>query len=358
MPDRAIHLVGSVGLDSAETVFRTVGALLGGRVARIPDGETGARSSWIHWNRAVFESSPALEPDPGETAAGGRITTAAEGTRRWGGGPARPSGSRQPPRLRLRTGVDPGDLVFATLGHADHAKESYATFRRLRDEGAIAPGTRFQVSLPTAGAALNAHIVPAQQALAEGPLIRRLFADAADICNAIPHDDLAIQWDVSHEMAVWEEVRPAWFEDARDGIVERIAEHLRQVPPDVPAGLHLCYGSYGGRHWKDPADLGNCVSVFNGVAGRTSRRIDWVHMPVPMGRDDAAYFAPLRELAMTPETMLYLGLIHLGDGVEGARRRMAAAEQVVDRFGIATECGFGRLPPETIPDLLRLHEAV
>ena len=26
-----------------------------------------------------------------------------------------------------------------------------------------------------------------------------------------------------------------------------------------------------------------------------------------------------------------------------------------DRFGIATECGFGRRPAETIPELLRIH---
>jgi hypothetical protein len=27
-------------------------------------------------------------------------------------------------------------------------------------------------------------------------------------------------------------------------------------------------------------------------------------------------------------------------------------------FGIATECGFGRRPPETVPELLALHRAV
>jgi len=27
-------------------------------------------------------------------------------------------------------------------------------------------------------------------------------------------------------------------------------------------------------------------------------------------------------------------------------------------FGVATECGLGRRPPETIPDLLRIHSEV
>ncbi|MPY72352.1 MAG: hypothetical protein GEU92_20035, partial [Alphaproteobacteria bacterium] len=313
---REIHLVGSIGLSSAEEVFRAVSGLIGNRVARIPDGETGARSSWIHWNRVVFEANPALEPDPSEMASGGRITTAVEGTRRWGGGPARAIGSRQPPRLCIKDGVTLADMTFAPLGHVAEAQNSYAIFRRLRDEGVIAPGTRFQVSLPTVGAALNAHIIPAQQALVETPLMRRLFADVADLCATIPHPDLAIQWDVSHEMALWEGVRPAWFDDVQEGISDRLAAHLEQVPTDVPAGLHLCYGSYGDRHWKEPEDLGNCVAVYSKVANKTTRPISWVHMPVPVARDDEAYFTPLSDLVLDPETTLYLGLIHISDGIE------------------------------------------
>ena len=41
-----------------------------------------------------------------------------------------------------------------------------------------------------------------------------------------------------------------------------------------------------------------------------------------------------------------------------AIRRLAAAKQVVTEFGIATECGFGRRPPETVPDLIDLHHEV
>ena len=44
---RDVLLVGSVGLSNAEEVFRTAGSILGERVVRIPDGETGnARSVW------------------------------------------------------------------------------------------------------------------------------------------------------------------------------------------------------------------------------------------------------------------------------------------------------------------------
>jgi hypothetical protein len=82
-----------------------------------------------------------------------------------------------------------------------------------------------------------------------------------------------------------------------------------------------------------------------------------MHMPVPRDRDDDAYFAPLAALTRQPATELYLGLLHLTDGIEGAERRMQTAERVVADFGLATECGFGRRPPDTIQPLLELHRA-
>ncbi len=357
-PKRDIHLVGSIGLTSAAEVFRAVSDMIGDRVCRIPDGETGARSSWIHWNRAVFEDNPALELDPTEKAAGRRITSETEGIRRWGGGPAHAQGAPPPPRLRVRDGVSSDGIVFQPLGHADYAKKSYAVFCHLRDGGVIRAGTQFQVSLPTAAALMNGHIVPAHHAIVEAPLTRRLFADVADICATIPHADLALQWDIPCEMSQWEGVRPAWFADVKAGVIERLVRHVNAVPASVQLGLHFCYGSYGGRHWMEPKDTANCVDVYNRVADRIARPLHWIHLPVPIDRDDEAYFAPLTGLQRRPETALYLGLIHLQDGVEGAQRRIAAAERFVADFGIATECGFGRRPPETIPDLLKLHAAI
>lgn len=351
-------LVGSVGLNSAEEVFRAAAETLPGRLHAIPDGETGPRAVWVIWNRDVFTGNPALEIDPTEQAAGGRITSATEGIRKWGGGSQLEQGRQPPPRLRLRDGVHPATLSFGPLGHAAAALASWRTFERLRDEGVIPAGTKFQVSLPTTAAAMNAHIVPDCHHLVEEPLTRRVLAEAEEICASIPHSDLALQWDVSTEMGQVEEVRFHWFDDALAGATDRLARHCAAVPEDVELGIHLCYGSYGNRHWKEPDDLANCVAVFNALRAKVSRPIGWVHMPVPIERDDEAYYAPLRELDLSGGTKLFLGLIHLRDGVEGTRRRMAVADRFATGYGIATECGFGRRPPETIPELLRIHAEV
>lgn len=355
---RDILLVGSIGLASAHEVFCTVSNLIGDRVKMIPDGETGLRTSWIHWNRAAFENNPALEPDPVEKAAGRRLTSETEGIRRWGGGSAYSQGAPPPPRLRVRDGVQADEIVFQPLGHSEHAKNSYALFRSLRDQGVIKAGTRFQVSLPTASAMMNGHIVPSHHATVETPLTRRLFADVADACSAIAHDDLVVQWDIPCELSQWEGVRPAWFADVKQGIIERLVRHCEAVSATVQLGMHFCYGSYGGRHWMEPRDLAVCVEVHNRLAEKIARPLSYIHLPVPIDRDDASYFAPLAGLKRRPETALYLGLIHLQDGLEGSRRRIAAAEEFVTDFGLATECGFGRLPPDTIPELLKLHAAI
>ena len=68
-------------------------------------------------------------------------------------------------------------------------------------------------------------------------------------------------------------------------------------------------------------------------------------------------FEPLKRLKLRPETELCLGLVHFTDGLEGTRRRIAAARKYAEDFSIATECGFGRRKVETIPELLRIHAA-
>src|SRR5262249_27184147 len=94
----------------------------------------------------------------------------------------------------------------------------------------------------------------------------------------------------------------------------------------------------------EPRDLTACVTISNAVAARLGRRIDYVHMPVPRERSDDDYFKPLAQLDRKRIGEAYLGLVHYTDGVEGARRRISAAEKYLPEFGIAAECGFGRRP--------------
>jgi hypothetical protein len=337
---RDIHLVGSVPLASAEEVFATVSAALGPRLKRIPDGETGARADWISWLEPVFGESPDFELSD-------EVFRLHAGT---------------PPRRRycLRPGRDAGDVRFDTLFYADFARESFAVFETMRDAGRIAAGTRFQVDLVPAHSVLWLYVAQSLQEAIDPVYNDAVGREIDKIAAAIPPRDLAIQFDVAS--AVFARLQRGDFhpygatrEEALGRFVAILARLGERVPREAELLFHFCYGDAKHRHVVEPTDMGDMVEVANRLTAAITRPIQLIHMPVPRDRADGAYFAPLRDLALRPETGLSLGLVHLTDGIAGTKRRLATARQYVRDFSLATECGFGRRPPETIPELLRIH---
>ncbi|CAM5295887.1 hypothetical protein [Leifsonia shinshuensis] len=340
---RGAHLVGSVNLPDAATVFRTVSEHLGDRLRRVPDGEVGERFYWIQFQTKRFDTMAGLSRIPVEPYYLREV---------FDGRP-----------FRLDDGVAASDLVFPDLGYAKAALASYGEFARQRAAGVIADGTRFQVSLPTPAAVIGAFVVPEDRAALEPAYERALFGELDRILDGIPHDDLAIQWDTAVEFALLEGRIEPWFADpgsgaVLDGVVERSVRQAAAVPDDVEVGYHLCYGDVEEHHFVQPADAGWLAAVIAGILADAPRPIAFFHLPVPIERDDAAYFAPLAPLDLPETTELYLGLLHHEDGVDGALRRAAAAATARPRFGVATECGFGRGPSERTAGLLDLHAAV
>jgi hypothetical protein len=74
----------------------------------------------------------------------------------------------------------------------------------------------------------------------------------------------------------------------------------------------------GGVHLVGSVPLADAETVFRTVAGVVgpylSRRMDFLHLPVPKDRTDADYFRPLARLVGFDETMLFLGLITMIPG--------------------------------------------
>jgi hypothetical protein len=334
---RSVHLVGSVPLADNETVFRMTAEILGERIKRMPDGETGARGDWVQWLAHLVREHPQFE------LPGGSIDYAARAAQRA--------------YYHVKPGVGPAAVSFGALGYAVHAQESYALFARLKAAGVIHAGARLLVAMPTPLAFLQVLIAPEQRAALERAYWQRAMDEVAAIVAAVPGKDLAIQWDTVFEVLILEGARKSAIDDSRAGLLDRLRRLGAAVPNEAELGYHFCYGDMNHRHSLEPGDTGVMVDLANDLARVLPRRLDFVHMPVPRGRDDNAYFAPLARLALPPATELYLGLIHYTDGIAGARRRMAAASRVRPDFGIGTECGFGRRPPGTIRRLLEIHAA-
>jgi hypothetical protein len=217
---------------------------------------------------------------------------------------------------------------------------------------------RFQVSLPTPYNVIDQRIAPQHRLQVEGPYEARLLEELDEICEVIPHAQLAIQWDVAHEVQNLAGGRPHWFDNPEQEIMARLTRIANWVPSGVELGFHLCYGDFAHKHFLEPEDTGLMTRLSNRLSQIVKRSIEWIHMPVPRGRTDQSYFAPLADLQLRAETRLFLGLVHYSDGIPGATTRMKAARSYVETFGIATECGFGRRSPHTVIELLRLHRHV
>lgn len=334
-----VHLVGSVGLDSVRDVFASVGQILGSAIKRVPDGEPGGRRSWISWQYPLLRASPYLQPADGE------------GLRASAGFP----------KLRLKDGVSAGELRFGELGYAREARPSYEDFVRARERGEIAPTARFQVCLPTPFAVAVAFCAPDSVADIEPAYEQAMLREIETILSVIPHHDLCLQWDVCVEMVIWDgQIKyHGMFGASEAAVLARLERVSRKVPSTVELGFHLCYGDWEAKHFVEPKDAERMVSLANALANAVKPPIRYIHMPVPIARDDDAFFAPFQALRLAKETELYLGLVHV-DGVEGALRRAAAAKKYVRGFGIATECGLGRCKTaEDVRTLLQIHaEAV
>jgi hypothetical protein len=337
---RDIYLVGSVPMANARAVFETVSAAFGPRIKRIPDGETGERLNWVFWQEALFANHPAFERSEKDF----QLHATSGKARRY----------RLKPRLTAR------DVVFDNIFYADVAIGSYRTFSALKQEGKIAPGTKFQVDLVPAHSVIWLFV---DEDLHEA--IDPVYNDAVKreidkLVAAIPHDELAIQLDVASAVfARLERGDVSTYGATKDEMFETFSRILldlgNHVPADIELLYHFCYGDAGHRHVVEPTDMSDMVELANRLSAGITRNIGLIHMPVPRDRSDEAYFEPLRRLKLRSGTELCLGLVHHTDGIDGTRKRLATAQQFVRDFSIGTECGFGRRDPATIPELLRIH---
>jgi len=348
MPPDHVHFNGSINLADAESVMREVTARTPSGLRRIPDGETGDRGKWIVFQLQKFVQLPWLVPV--------RPVDAAE------------DDYDQLPQLRLADGIDPAEAVWPDLGYADAYLGSYRIFAALREQGVIPAGVRFQVEYPTPLAAIGIYIAPGQQQALLASYERAMFGDLGRLLSKIPPGEVAVQWDVAVEFGVLEEAFAPGGAQAFDAITAALARCIDQVPAEIPAGLHLCYGDYGHQHFKQPESLALQVRVLNAVTGAARRPVSFVSFTVPQYQRDDSYFAPLAGLTAGPGTELNFALVPYHPA-EQAPGTTDAQVQLIDAalaaslggrrdWGVCTECGMGRAARQDIPALLDLHRQI
>src|SRR3954447_18358602 len=131
-------LVGSLPADSTEAALQKGAEYFGDLVFALPDGETGPRAAWVGYERERL-----ARPNPDVVVV--EETASPTGI---------PRHAYETPVFAVRQGVE--RLRWETWPRIDDAIASYEVFTRLRDEGVIPAGLRFQVGLPFPASALNA----------------------------------------------------------------------------------------------------------------------------------------------------------------------------------------------------------
>ena len=348
MPPTRVHFNGSINLPDTDTVFRELGERIGPLAARYPDGETGDRQNWIWFQLQRFWETPGVE-----RASDSDIEA------KYGG----------LPKVRVTDGADPDAIAWPSLGYADAYLASWDRFRELRAAGVIPPGTRFQVQYPTPLASINAWFVTEDQDRVEASYTKALFADLARVLAALPHDEIAVQWDVAVEFGLLTGSFPATATQTFESVVGRLATCVDRVPASVPVGLHLCYGDFQHQHFTEPESLELQVRVANRLAAGARRSIGWFAFTVPQYQRSPEYFAPIRDLRVRPGTELYFALVpyHPDQQAPGTTEAQIGLidELLVNHpgnghveWGVCTECGMARCDrSETIP-LLELHREI
>ena len=349
MPERSsrarseLLLVGSLPADSTESALRAGGELFGDLVFALPDGETGPRRAWVGYER---EQLVRTNPDV-ETVSETESPTGI------------PRHAYETPVFKIRDGV--GELHWDTWPRIDDAIASYQVFRSLRDEGVIPEGLRFQIGLPFPSSALNAFKADfaGDYPVAERA-IEDLFArELGRLLEAIPAEDLALQWDLAYEVLDLEGVL-AWTPDgAWERFTGPVGRLTRQIPEPVLVGYHLCYGTFPEWPMFEARDMGLLVRMANHAVAESGRSVDWLHLAGPryLRSEDDRFFEPLADLELG-DTRVYLGIVLPLDGLTGLRRRQATASRYLPDFGVAMYCGFGRQPGADELATMREHAQV
>ena len=345
-----LMLVGSIPFPTVEDVFTTCSRLIGEYLPCMPDGEVGPRLVWAHYLYERYKTHPDIELQPIPKGMRGpfdeRFSRVAKGRR-----PVH--------HLVVKRGVT--RIRFGDLGYSAAAIDSYGKFTRLREQGVIPAHMRFQVAIPFTRSGFGGYFRRTE----DYPILEEAYEEVAnrelaEIVEAIPAHDLAIQWDVCSEILDIEDYYPWWPKGDR---LEMNSEpalrlHLDRLPEQAWLGYHICYGTSGGWPMKKPEDVVLSVALSNALVKKTPRKVDFVHFPAGRKAFDPVYYAALEDLDIG-DCKVYLGLIHDTEpDLQDFRKRHAAAKQHLKEFGLASVCGYGRCSPDEINHALEVHRDV
>ena len=324
---RGAHLVGSIPAASAESAMSDALDRLGERLHTLPDGETGRRKDWIIHIIEAFRAHPDLE-------------VAREGD--W-------SGYDRTPRFKVRAGHS-FTSAGLDLGYAREFRESYPTFRTLREKSKRLD-LAFQVGIPSDLDMTLFTFGPA------GLLTRRRAFTGATVrdIEAIHReagDDVVFQIEVPAELVFVAQMPPPLRPLVARYMASGISRLARLSPAGSRFGIHLCLGDMNHRALATLKDVRPVVQLANAIAAGwpANRSLEYIHAPFAAAGIpptlDPGWYAPLADLRIPTWTRFVAGCVHEDLSLADQQLVLRLIEEKVGhRVDVATACGLGRRTP-------------
>lgn len=253
---------------------------------------------------------------------------------------ARALGLRRVPTLGSNAHWSPVglDRLDALL---DDATAAYEGYRRAAAEGRVPAGLRWQWSLPSPFTWLSRTLEADQVAAELGPLQQRLTLALAGWFERVPAADVALQWDLAAETALWE----SRGRDLTAGrqlagrVLEGLVELAGTLPSSVELGYHLCRRDPGGDTAVDPLDAAQISHLAGALLASIDRNVDFLHLPAARAPAGPEWYAPYGRLQAWADTELHLGIAWSDDTPESVSTRLEAASHLLRGIGAAPACG-------------------
>ncbi len=347
MADRRVNsrmlLVGSLPAQSPEHAFRAGAELFGDMVFSLPDGETGPMAGWVS-----FEREHVIRPSAD-------IVVVSETDSPTG----LPRHAYETPVFTVRRDVE--RVRFETWPRIDAAIESYGLFRELKRAGVIGGDLRFQVGLPFPSSAMNAFKsdFAADYPKAEAGYEDLVARELPRLLDAIPPEELAIQWDCAYETQDIERVLAWTNEGAWERFAGPVTRLTRLIPEQTLVGYHLCYGTFPEWPMYEARDYrcwcGWPTSPCPNPAAR-STGCTWPARATCAARTEAssAHWSTSSLATLASSS----GSCFRSTARRGCAVGTGPPPRYLQDFGVAMYCGFGRQPGQDGDETMREHAQV
>jgi hypothetical protein len=298
-------------------------ARLGPHLRYLPDGETGARYSWV---KSIIEDLR-RHPD---------LELAREGD--W-------SDYDRIPRFRVRRGhrLDAGTLDF---GHVAAFEASFPHF--LKASAAAGGPLTFLVGIPG-----DLDMALFTLGPAGGLRHRRTFTDATvreiEAIHRQGGNDVLFQIEVPAEL-VQVARSPRMLRPGVARILGRgVARLAARSPAGARFGIHLCLGDMNHRPLGRMRDAQPLVHLANAIAAAWPGRrpLEYVHIPLAAALEPPSlaesFYAPLSRLRLPGGVRVIAGFAHEGQPLDQQRRLRDVIDTAVGApVDVACSCGLGR----------------